>query len=385
MAGARRGTSIGAALGIMLIGLVVVLGALRIYTAYIQSHTALEEYAQSIQKPVLVLRGLEFPSASTVRVTLANQGPSELVVRRVGIYRYSPDGVPGEVTWSPLGNVTLPVGGEATFPFTVDRIYWYIGLGRPLRVVVATDRGVYLLGYAPENSTFTLRIGLPAWARNETLRGNLTSLFLEARVPGGQVSARISFRDLFQGDCTAPVQKIVPPVVLRACYSPQGNAVTATVQGPPGARVEISIQGTTTGYPGVFQRLGERRAPTGFYTDRSYSPKVVFNVTLRPGQDRVVPVSLPELLYQSHRYEGQEPRMRILDFTRLIMPEIVDTGAASSGNAGSPGNLYYGVGEYMLAETRGHPETLARKILTVAGQLMSALNITATSPADWAV
>ena len=174
--GLRRGQAAASILGALAIVALTVSGMIALTTLYTQTVTGLYGAAEAAQAPQLALVDVVVDSNGTIHAVVQNRGGEPVQVRRAIVMAYDSRDTPHAGLVLDVGE-TLAVGGtlelEVNAGGSVQRYYWW---GRPLRVMLDTDKGPTLAGYAPVAGRATVNLHIPTYANPKLVETLIQSL-----------------------------------------------------------------------------------------------------------------------------------------------------------------------------------------------------------------
>jgi len=369
-----KGIGYGTAFAIIVMALVILMGTYYIVRTYSSGIAALQNYAESLQKPQLEVTRFT-ASNNQITVTLANKGSGAVLINNVELYKEDVNGIPtGTIPASNLaGTVFVPIGGTVSFNFNVQDISNFIFWNKPIRILVETDKGLYSLSYPLMTGLIYVNIHLPTWL---TSSGNLRNQFYSAIQlyvsMGGFSSIPISLTPALNAPCSSPI--VSPPSAFfsyKICslQSNSGDDVVVVLYAIAGVEYTLSVYGKPSvpliQYPiNWTQPQSSNDVPTFLFT--SYAINYSSVVSVAPGSTSEVSFTIPDVFWQNgytrpQPSQNQTSSPTVIDFSWLL--DTTNNAYRSVG--GNTENIYFQ--DY-------------QKVLTIAGRLLYEGVITYTNP-----
>ncbi len=316
----RRGVGFGSAFAIIVLTILFLSGTFFIVRTYTTAQTALENYAESVQKPDIEVLNYTVRD-NQITVTLLNKGPGSAIIENVKIYKEDRSGVPISTVLAsqPQFPISLPVGGRLPVTFQVDNISDYIFWNKPIRIVVVTSKGTLNLAYPQMTGVIYVNIHLPSWADSVSPNiANNLQLYVSA---SNYMSPAISLGQALSVTCENPI--VSPPQqFFKYKLCSEGNTIVAVLEAIAGIEYTIQLKGSVrvpvVAFPSVSQ-LGPNTFPDFYFSTKTISYTSVASVA--PGASTEVTFKLSELLYENRAGRtinfGDTQSSWVIDFSWL--------------------------------------------------------------------
>ena len=362
-----RGVGYGTAFAIIVLTLVILMGTYYIMKTYNSANVALQNYANSIQKPQLELAGYTSTS-NTITVHLVNKGPDAVIVKAVKLYKEDVYGVPtGTVDANITGTLYIPVGGSADIKFQVGDTTDYVFWNKPLRVMVISNKGIMTLAYPPMTGLIYVNIHLPTWI--ESMPNSINRLSIDVTMNGHSTTS-ISLSGVMSQSCNS-MNPQVPTGFFsyKICYlrGSNGGTILMIIKSLAGASYDIKLHGwMKVPYiqynKDLYNTDIRKEQPRFALREKPISYESIATVT--PGGSAEVSFTIPDVLFNYGEGLPHHPEQEsawTIDFSWLYYNRGGSNRLAGMGGNESSIDYY-------------------RKVLTIAGRVVYAGLVTYSNP-----
>ena len=162
MAG-RRAVATATVVAVLVITLLAIIAAAKLLQAYGSALSSLASAAAAAERPQLSIMSIS-ATPSGLRIVLEDKGGEPAKVLGAYVFEYSASGSPtSAVNCTNITPTYVSVGGLLTCNLTYSGLSALVGVGRPLRLVVVTDRGPVTLGLPPLLGNLIINVQQPHW------------------------------------------------------------------------------------------------------------------------------------------------------------------------------------------------------------------------------
>jgi hypothetical protein len=376
-----KGIGYGTAFAIIVLTLVILMGTYYILKTYSTAQVALQDYAEALQKPQIIITGYDVKD-NTITVHLVNRGPGAVIVNSVKLYKEDTSGVPTGTVKGDLENMYIPVGGSADVHFTVSDITDYVFWNRPIRVLIETNKGLMTESYPTLTGIIYVNIHLPTWFSTLTTqakRAFLQNLGLVVSISG--YTYKIDLDNAWNSVCSNPVVSN-PQQFFRysICMMNNNGGGTVVIALESIAGIEYRLE--LSGQPKVpylgYEATSGNEVPEGQEPHFRYENINIYYssiASVAPGARTEVTFTIPDVFYKfmpNIPMENNNVQSAwTIDFTWLY---------DMRGDSGGPGKVYKGV---IRAVGQGYETDICcdeQRILTIAGRIVYTGLVTYSNP-----